>query len=203
MRPQRPQAVWSAATKIMDLDLKVTGLDQLAQNLTAFTQEIQEKALNKALVAGAQPIAREMAAQAPRSHDIGPRQKNEQHIADSIVIKTESKPVGSAAEVYVGPSKSVSSKARWMELGAAAHAIVAKLTRQMMKSGVAAKKVLASSSQVFGSHVEHPGVHPRPFMRPALDASAKDALDAMKQSLAQSMKDAIRRAAKKFTPSRS
>jgi HK97 gp10 family phage protein len=187
----------------MDLDLKVTGLDQLAQNLTAFTKEIQDRALNSALVAGAQVVAKEMAAQSPRSHDIGPRQKNDQHIADSIVIKTESKPVGSAAEVYVGPSKSVSSKARWMELGAAAHAIVAKLTRQMMKSGVAAKKVLASSSQVFGSHVEHPGVHPRPFMRPALDASAKDALDAMKQSLAQSMKDAIRRAAKKFTPSRS
>ena len=185
-----------------DLDLKVEGMDQLAQNLTAFSADIQQNALNKMLLAGAQPIAKEMAAQAPREHDIGPRQHNDVHIADSIVIKVEQKPNGSEAEVYVGPSKRVSYKANWIEFGAAAHAIVTKLTRSMRKAGEKRKKVLASSTQIFGSHVEHPGLNPRPFIRPALDTAGKDAVEAMKLSLAKSVKDAIRRAAKKYVPAR-
>jgi HK97 gp10 family phage protein len=187
---------------MFDMDLKVEGLDQLAQNLSAFTAEIQDKALNTMLLAGAQPIAKEMAAQAPREHDIGPRQHADVHIADSIVIKLERKSIGSEAEVYVGPSKRVSWKANWIEFGAAAHAIVTKLTRSMRKAGDKRKKVLASSSQIFGTHVQHPGLSPRPFIRPALDTAGKDAVDAMKKSLAASMKNAIRRAAKKYVPAR-
>jgi HK97 gp10 family phage protein len=187
---------------MFNMDLKVEGLDQLAQNLTAFSADIQQNALNKMLLAGAKPIADEMAAQAPREHDIGPRQHADVHIADSIVIKVEHNPNGSEAEVYVGPSKRVSWKANWIEFGAAAHAIVTKMTRSMRKSGDKRKKVLASSSQVFGTHVQHPGLSPRPFIRPALDAAGKTAVDAMKQSLAKSMKDAIRRAAKKYAPAR-
>jgi HK97 gp10 family phage protein len=187
---------------MVELDLKLTGLDQLAQNHQAFTTEIQEKALNKMLVAGAQPIAKEMAAQAPRAHDIGPRKLNDQHIGDSIVIKVESKPIASEAEVYVGPSKRVSSKARWMEFGATSHAIATALTRHMKKFGIKKKGVLASASQIFGTHVQHPGVNPKPFMRPALDAAGPDAVNAMKVSLAKSIKDATRRAAKKWAPAR-
>jgi HK97 gp10 family phage protein len=192
---------------MVELDLKVTGLDQLAQNLQAFTSEIQEKALNKMLVAGAQVVKKEMEAQAPRGHEVGAQrtsqgQKSDQHIGDSIVIKVESKPIGSEAEVYVGPSKRVSSKARWMEFGATAHAIVARMTRAMRKFGDAKKKVLASSDQVFGTHIQHPGVNPKPFMRPALDAAGPDAVNAMKASLAKSIKDATRRAAKKWAPAR-
>jgi HK97 gp10 family phage protein len=187
---------------MFDMDLKVEGLDQLGQNLTAFTKEIQDKALNKMLLAGAQPVADEMAAQAPREHDIGPRQKQDVHIADNIVIKVEPNPQGSEAEVYVGPGKRTAYKANWIEFGAAAHAIVTKLTRSMKKSGQGRKKVLASSSQVFGTHVEHPGLNPRPFIRPALNAASGKAVAAMKASLAKSMKDAIRRAAKKFVPAR-
>jgi HK97 gp10 family phage protein len=182
---------------MFDLDLNVTGIPQLQQNLQQFGQEIQDKGLNDMLVAGAKVIATEMKVQAPRAHDIGPRKKNDKHIADSIVIKVEPKPIGSAAEVYVGPSKNVSYKARWQEFGVTAHAIVAKLTRRMMKAGIAAKKVLASSDQVFGTHVEHPGEQPRPFMRPALDASGKDAVEAMKQSLIKSIAAATKRANRK------
>jgi len=182
---------------MFDLDLKVSGLDQLQQNLQQFSQEIQDKALNTMLVEGAKVIAVEMKVQAPRAHDIGPRKKNDKHIADSIVIKVEPKPIGSAAEVYVGPSKNVSSKARWQEFGVTAHAIVAKLTRRMIRMGIAAKKVLASSDQVFGTHVEHPGEQPRPFIRPALDAAGKDAVEAMKQSLIKSIANAAKRANRK------
>jgi HK97 gp10 family phage protein len=182
---------------MFDLDLKVNGMDQLGQNLKAFTADVQQNALEKMLLAGAQPIATEMEAQAPREHDIGPRKHEDVHIADSIVIKVERKPNGSDAEVYVGPSKRVSYKANWMEFGAAAHAIVTRMTRAMRKAGDAGKKVLASSSHVFGTHVEHPGLTPRPFIRPALDAAGPDAINAMKASLAKSIQDATRRANKK------
>jgi HK97 gp10 family phage protein len=184
----------------VDLNLNVQGLDQLEQNLKAFSADIQEKALNTALVEGARVIAAEMKAEAPRGHDIGPRAKTEQHVADSIVIKVEPKPIGSAAEVYVGPSKRVSSKARWLELGAAAHGIVARLTRSMRKRGEKAKKVLASPDHIFGTHVQHPGIRPRPFMRPALDVSAKDAIEAIANSLKKSIAAAARRANRKNKP---
>jgi HK97 gp10 family phage protein len=187
---------------MFDFDLKVNGMDQLGQNLSAFTAEIQDKALEKMLLAGAQPIAKEMEAQAPREHDIGPRKHEDVHIADSIVIKVERKPIGSDAEVYVGPSKRVSWKANWIEFGAAAHAIVTAMTKKMSKFGIKQKKVLASSSQIFGTHVQHPGVHPKPFIRPALDAAGPDAIAAMKTSLAKSIKDATRRASKAYAPAR-
>lgn len=182
---------------MFDLDLKVNGLDQLGQNLSAFTAEIQDKALEKMLVAAAQPIAKEMASQAPREHDIGPRQKQDVHIADNIVIKTEPNPQGSEAEVYVGPGKRTAYKANWIEFGAAAHAMVTRLARAMRKAGDRGKKVLASSSQIFGTHVKHPGISPRPFIRPALDAAAPAAIDAAKVSLAASVSDAAKRANKK------
>lgn len=187
---------------MFDLDLKVNGMDQLGQNLSAFTADIKKNALTKMLLAGAQPVADEIAAQAPREHDIGPRQKNDVHIADNIVIKVEPKPNGSDAEVYVGPGKRTSWKANWIEFGATAHAIVTRMTRAMRKAGDKGKKVLASASQVFGTHVEHPGVHPKPFIRPALNAAGDKAIAAMKDSLANSVKTATRNASKAYAPAR-
>jgi HK97 gp10 family phage protein len=179
---------------MVDIDLTTSGLPDLQDNLKAFATEIQQKLLTNSLVAGAQEVKGEMQAQAPRSHNIGPRQKSDQHIADDIVIKIEKNPIDSAAEVYVGPGKSVSSKARWIELGVTAHAIVTRLTKLMRKQGDTGKKILASSSQIFGTHVEHPGLSPRPFMRPALQASARKAITAMRDSLAAGISAAAKKA---------
>lgn len=187
---------------MVDFDLKLNGMDQLGKTLSAFTADIQQNALEKMLKAGAQPIADEMASQAPREHDIGPRRHDDVHIGDSIVIKVEHNPNGSDAEVYVGPSKRVSWKANWIEFGAHAHAIVTRMTRAMRKAGDKGKKVLASPSQIFGTHVQHPGVNPKPFIRPALDVAAPAAIEAMKKSLAKSIKDATRRVSKSYAPAR-
>lgn len=178
---------------MFDLNSKLQGVDQLQASLKALPPELAHKALSKSLMAGAQVIADEMSAEAPREKDIGPRQKNDQHLADAIVIKQEKNPVGSAAEVYVGPAKSVVAKARWIEYGAAAHAIVTKLTKAMRKFGQARKGVLASADQVFGSHVSHPGVHPKPFMRPAFAKAGPEAVAAISEAL----KPEIQAAAKK------
>lgn len=175
------------------LTLNVSGLDQLNKNLQALAPELKKKALNNMLVAGGQVVAVEAAARAPRGHEIGPRLKAEQHVADSIRVQIEKHPIGSDAEVYVGPNKNATHKARWLELGTTAHAIVNQLTKRMMKWGIAGKKVLASPDQIFGTHVNHPGEQPRPFMRPALQAAGKDAIEAMKKSLAQSIQDAAKK----------
>lgn len=184
------------------LEMQLTGFDDLDQNLKAFTVQVQDKLLSNALVAGAQEVKTEMQQQAPREHSIGPMQKADQHIADNIVIKVEKNPINSAAEVYVGPGKSTSYKARWIELGVTAHAIVARMTRQMRKQGIKAKRVLASPEQIFGTHIEHPGLSPRPFMRPALQAATQRAIAAIRDSLAKNLKTAIRREANKMTPAR-
>jgi HK97 gp10 family phage protein len=174
----------------MDLSANVTGLDQLMKNLAAIAPELEKKALNEALVAGGHVIADEMAAEAPRAHDIGPRQKADQHIADSINVQVEKNPVGAAAEVYVGPSKAVTHKARWQEFGVTAHAIITKRAKKGLSAG---PKVLASQDAIFGTHVSHPGEAPRPFMRPALAASGAAAIQRIKESLAGSLAAAAKK----------
>jgi HK97 gp10 family phage protein len=182
---------------MVDLSLNVQGLDQLNRNLQALGPELAKKALVDALKAGALPIAQEMQDRAPREEDIGPRRKNDKHLADTITIAVEKNPVGSAAEVYVGPGKSKSYLARWIELGVAVHAIAIKLTRAMRKAGVKAKKVLADGEgDFFGTHINHPGFQPKPFMRPALDARAKDAIEAARVSLVEGVAAAARKVRK-------
>jgi HK97 gp10 family phage protein len=179
---------------MVELSLGVNGIDQLSKSLQALGPELAKKALNDALKAGALPIAQEMQDRAPREDDIGPRQKKDIHLADSITISVEKNPVGSAAEVYVGPSKSVTHKARWIELGVAVHAIALKMTRKMRKAGIKAKQVLTDGQGTFfGTHVNHPGFRPKPFMRPALDTRAKDAIEAARQSLVEGVAAAARK----------
>jgi hypothetical protein len=143
-----------------------------------------------------------MTARAPREQNVDPRKQGRRHLGDAMVIKVERKPIGSEAEAYVGPAKGFSSRARWQELGVAAHAIVNKLTKKMLRHGDSKKQVLASSDQVFGTHVAHPGESPRPFMRPALYASGPSAIQAMKESLAKSIKSATRKVSKSYAPAR-
>jgi HK97 gp10 family phage protein len=165
------------------LDLEIKGGDQLYASLRQLPIELQATELTQALKAAAVVIAEEMSAEAPREAGIGPRKQGQGHIADSIALKVEPKPLGSAAEVYVGPSKSVAWRARFLEYGTTIHAIMAKR-----------RKVLASPDAIFGSNVQHPGIKPVPFMRRALDTAGPDAIEAFRQRLAEG----IARVAKKL-----
>jgi HK97 gp10 family phage protein len=165
------------------LDLEVKGGDELYASLRQLPIELQATELTQALKAAGVVLADEMSAEAPREADIGPRKNVEQHIADSIVVQVEKNPTGSAAEVYVGPSKSVAWRARFLELGTTVHAIIVKR-----------KKVLASPDAIFGSKAQHPGIKPVPFMRRSLDTAGPDAIEAFRKSLAEG----IARVAKKL-----
>jgi HK97 gp10 family phage protein len=165
----------------MDITIEVKGLDQLEKNLQALPIELASKALVDSLVAGGNVLAVAMAALVPvgETHDGF-------HIANEIVVQVEKHPVGSAAEVYVGPSKRVAYRARWQEFGTAAHAITIKR-----------KKVLAGKTDVFGTKVEHPGERPRPFMRTALQAAGAEAVEAIKVKLADGIQKAAAKVNKK------
>lgn len=167
------------------LNIDIKGLDQLGDALMKLPTEIAQKELTNALLAGGQVVADEMSAQAPRAADIGPRPKNDPHIADSIVVQAEKKVIGSAAEVYVGPNSAVGWRARFIELGTTAHAIIKKR-----------KKVLSDGISIFGTKVQHPGERPKPFMRSSLAVSANDALKAIKEKLAEGIQRAAKRVKK-------
>jgi HK97 gp10 family phage protein len=170
----------------MDLSLNIEGLDQLQANLKALPIELQGPVLTDSLMPGAQIIADRMSELAPRGKDTGPREKNDQHLADSIAIQAEKKPIGSGAEVYVGPNKAVAWRARFNEFGTTVHEIINKRAAMFGK----AKKVLASPQAIFGSKVEHPGEKPQPFMRQALDEAGQEAVTAIKDALAVNIKTA-------------
>lgn len=166
---------------MFEVTLNVEGLDQLGKNLEALPAALAVKVLQDAMLAGGEVIAEKMEENAPRAHDIGPRQKGQQHIADDIQVQQEKKPIGSAAEVYVGPGKATAYRARWQEFGTASHAIRAK--RAKMLADLAA-------NEVFGSAVSHPGEPPRPFMRTALESAGGAAIEKIKETLAAGLADA-------------
>lgn len=58
--------------------------------------------------------------------------------------------------------------ARFIEFGASPHLIELYSKRD--------KKVLASGKEIFGKEVNHTGVKPKPFMRPALDAKESEVI---------------------------
>jgi HK97 gp10 family phage protein len=173
------------------ISLDVRGGEELYQALRQLPIDLQAAELGKALKAAGNTVADEMAIQAPREHSIGPRERGHEHLADSIVVVEERKPIDSAAEVYVGPNKNTGWRARFIEFGAAVHAIVKKR-----------KKVLASPDQVFGTHVDHPGVKPVPFMRRALDVSGPEAIKVFREQLAQGIKRVAAKLSRQWAPRR-
>jgi HK97 gp10 family phage protein len=162
--------------------IEIQGLDQLSANLQALAPELKKKALVDALKAGAEVIATAMEEEAPRSSE------DEDHLADNIAIQVEKNPIGSAAEVYVGPNKKIAWRARFVEFGTAAHAIVAKRAKALADK---------SRDKFFGRKVKHPITNPKPFMRIALQSSEGDALEAIQTSLAASLEQAAKNISRK------
>jgi HK97 gp10 family phage protein len=176
------------------IDLTVQGGDQLYATMRQLPIELQVSELSNALKAAGFVIGDEMAAEAPREKDIGPRTKTDQHLSDSIAVQVEKNPKGSAAEVYVGPNSKIAWRAKFIELGAAAHAIINSRKRK--------KKVLASADQVFGEKINHPGVRPFPFMRRALDTAGPAAIEEFRKTLAKGLARVVKRISKSYAPAR-
>lgn len=161
-----------------DLEIKVSGLKELERTLSQLPLDLQKKALGPSLRAGAQLILEQAQADVPRDNG---------ELAGSLEIRTHVDPgIGGVAEAAVIVR---SPKGHLIEFGTQPHEIT-----------VESKKVLADpvERRIFGRKVRHPGTPARPFLRPALDTRAQDALFAMRDKLRELLPGLVRRAAQRL-----
>lgn len=177
--------------------LQVNGLAQLQAKLSQLSQELQESIVLGGLRAGANVVAEEARRLAPsgppsttgRKHGISVGSlRNDIRITQGSVSKGVA-----TVRVRVGGKGRQPYYARFVELGTAAHWIYVAMTERpgrMTRRGYrpwsmrtinkAAKRGSLKIGQNFvGQSIEHPGARPRPFMRPALDNKAQEAIDAI------------------------
>lgn len=147
-------------------EVRVKGLSELNQFLQQLPAKVERNVLRGALRAGAKPVRQEAQARAPV--DTGT-------LRAGIVIKGSRGKPGTVAVKVVATGKHAYI-APWLEYGVAAHQVVAAKGGWLFFGGQYAKAV------------NHPGIAPRPFMRPALDTQAGAAVVAaaeyMKKRLA-------------------
>lgn len=81
-----------------------------------------------------------------------------------------------------GPRKSRTwhqLKAKWIEFGTAPHKIKAKI-----------RKVLGTDTDIFGKEVMNPGMPPRPFLKPALEAARPHIRERLREVVKQTVRKA-------------
>lgn len=136
------------------MEVKINGLRELTESLANVPDKLRDKILRGAMRAGAKAVLDEARRQVPV--DTGQLQKG-------LRISTRLKGDNVVASVKAGGPHG--HLANWIEHGTAAHEIMAK------DGGV-----LLINGESFATAVQHPGTNPRPFMRPALEAKATEAV---------------------------
>ena len=154
----------------MSQEIRIEGLAELSRTLEQFTDKLQKAALRSALRAGAQEIRKEAQRLAPVRTG---------KLRDTIRVGTryDRRSGEVQATVSAGNRKRGVFYASMVEFGTTGHPIIA-------GGGTKAGQVLAAGARILGERVDHPGAKPKPFMRPALDTRAKDALEAVRAQLA-------------------
>ena len=160
--------------------MHVKGLSELSKFLEQLPTKIEKNIMRSALRAGAKVIATEVRANVPVSE---PSSRNASRyggyagaLRDSIRINTGFDPkLGVVASVAVGgqtkSARTTTYYAPWVEYGTAAHWIIAKGQGSLSIGGFPVQRVM------------HPGAAPKPFVRPALDATASAAVVAVGQGI--------------------
>lgn len=148
-----------------DYDLR--GFAELDAKLRALPNAVAGELLKDAVRAGGTVIRDEARRRAPRKTGT---------LVKYLRVRILRGRRGSGVTARIGTSARA-FYAMWLELGARPHLIANK-----QKSG---KRVLANSEAgvIYGKVAAHPGVKPRPFLRPALDAKGPEAVRVMGQVL--------------------
>ncbi len=136
--------------------VKITGTKEIIGKLLQLAEKVASEHAKEAMRKGAEIIRDEASSRAPRRTG---------RLAKSIVI--EEREDG----FYVGPEKDV-FYGLFVEYGTSGHKIKPKL-----------RKALASGGIIFGKDVQHPGIAPSPFLRPALDEKKKAVMEAVRDEL--------------------
>lgn len=145
-------------------DLYVKGLPELMKFLDDFPKKMQNNVVRSMLRAGGN-VFKDRAQQelaANESVETGELSKG---------IKVGTKVKGDQVIASVRTTGPHGYVAHWVEFGTAAHLIVAN----------AAKDIEIGAQFVHAVH--HPGAHPKPYMRPALDTGAAAAMAAAASKL--------------------
>lgn len=131
----------------------VKGLSELQAFMDQLTPKLQKNVMRGAMRAGMKPVQEDAKTHAAVASGA---------LRDGLKISTSSK--GTVVTASLKATGKHAHIAKWIEIGTAAHQISA-------KDGGA----LAFGGGVV-QHVDHPGARAHPFMRPALDARAQDAV---------------------------
>lgn len=164
----------------------IKGWPELQKALDEFPQKLLKSTMRKALYAGAKVIALEARQLCPVAEPsnvasvkygakTGTLKKSIRY--GSTVDKSRMVVVG---YVKAGPRNDQDLApyyGLWVEYGTAAHFIRHRKTT----------KALSFPAGGFASQVSHPGATPRPFMRPALDSKALEAIEAVRAVVAQAV----------------
>jgi len=136
-------------------ELHVSGLSELDRLLKELPAKIEGNIMRGAVRAGAKVME-------TRAKELVPVDDGD--LRDSIKVSTKSKRGKVSATVRAGGKKAF--YAHMVEFGTARHFIKPKKRKSLFFAGIAREVV------------DHPGTSPKPFMRPALDNSQREAVDA-------------------------
>lgn len=174
--------------------IHVKGLALLSKRLDEISAEIEKNVMRQALREGAKVIAEQAKVNAG-SHRTSSKNKRlyggyAGALRDSIRVGSGKVRRGVVtASVRAGGMKTKAGAdvyyANWVEYGTAAHAIVARLSNgknaasRINRQAKKMRTALNISGNWVGPAVVHPGARARPFMRPALEAKAQEAVVAV------------------------
>ena len=156
-------------------DIKVTGLAELQALLDELPARIEGNVVRGGLRAAAKVVETEAKRLCPvgKSGDL----------RDSIRVSLRSKHGRISATVKAGDAKAY--YAHMVEFGTARHWIKPKNRKSLFVAGLLREAV------------DHPGAKKEPFMRPAIDGKANEAIDAMAVYLRERIPKEIDRAGRK------
>lgn len=171
----------------------VTGLKQVIDNLTAIGGKLEKQAMRSGLTAAAAVVRDEARVRAPKksgkmakSIRSGSARKNEDgNYSITVSLKGNSHAfLGVFFEYGVSPHL-ISAKGEDITVGGvnlSARKATRKGRNEGLSSDVDSQAMKIGSNFVTGA-VLHPGIAPRPFLRPALDTKASEAIEAMRDKI--------------------
>lgn len=152
-------------------DFQITGLVELNALLQTLPAKIEGNVMRSAMRAGQKVMLEAAKSNIPVKSGA---------LRDSLKIKTSSRRGKVSATLVAGGKKAY--YAHMVEFGTAQHFIKPKRARSLFFAGLAREVV------------DHPGARPSPFMRPAFDSSAPQALTAVREYIATRLPREIERA---------
>lgn len=154
----------------MASEVNISGLAELNKMLQALPANIERNVLRGGLRAGQKVFQELAAANIPPSMPA---------LRASLKIKTSGKKGVASATLVAGNKDAY--YAHWVEYGTASYYSGKGKTVGRPYKILPRKKASLFSLGKFSKGIVHPGVKPQPFMRPAADAGAEQALAAMRE----------------------